>query len=70
MSKSPTPDEILASPSTSHWLKDALKSALNRDCVDAASDAELLAFVLSERAQDIVASRWLKGQSPRNHSTR
>jgi hypothetical protein len=70
MLNSPTPDEILASPSTSYWLKDALKSALNRDCVDASKDAELLALVLSERAQDIVASHWLNGQTPKNHSTR
>jgi len=66
----PTPEEILADPSASYWLKEALVSALKRDCVDAAHDAELLALILSEQAQDIVASRWLKGQSPRKHSTR
>jgi hypothetical protein len=46
-----TPDvqEVLASPSTSFWLKDALQAALLRDPVDAANDAELLAAVLASR---------------------
>ena len=37
---------VLNSPTTSYWLKSALRSALNRDCVDAAHDAEVLAQVL------------------------
>lgn len=37
---------ILDSPSASNWLKSTLRSALNRDCVDAAADAELLAELL------------------------
>jgi hypothetical protein len=41
--------EILASPSTSFWLKDALLSALQRDPIDAANDAEVLASVLASR---------------------
>ena len=61
----PTPEEILADPSASYWLKIALASALQRDCVDASHDAELLALVLSERAQDIVANKW-----PKDHSDR
>lgn len=34
----------------SYWLKDALKSALLRDAVDSANDAELLADILKRRA--------------------
>lgn len=46
----PDVDEILASPSVSFWLKDALRSALQRDPVDAANDAELLASILAKRS--------------------
>lgn len=46
----PTLDEVLSSPTSSSWLKDALRSSLPRDPVDAARDAELLALVLSSRA--------------------
>lgn len=45
----PGAQEILASPSSSSWLKDALQAALQRDPVDAANDAELLAAVLASR---------------------
>lgn len=45
-----TPELILADPSASFWLKDALKGALKIDPVDAANQAELLALVLSNRA--------------------
>ena len=43
----PTIDEALGSCCISYWLKDALRSALQRDCVDAARDAELLSKLLS-----------------------
>jgi hypothetical protein len=45
----PTVQQLLDNSSVSFWLKDALRSALNRDCVDAAHDAELLAKVLKSR---------------------
>jgi len=54
----PTTPEVLTDPSTSHWLKDSLRSALQRDIVDAASDAEILAKVLVDRCED------LTGQMP------
>lgn len=38
--------DILDSPSASNWLKNTLRSGLNRDCVDAAADAELLTELL------------------------
>jgi hypothetical protein len=46
----PTIDEILNDPSASNWLRDALRKALDRDPVDAANDAEILAAVLAARA--------------------
>lgn len=49
----PTTHEILTDPSTSTWLKQALRSALNRDCVDATNDAELLLQVLKARLEAI-----------------
>lgn len=52
----PSDDEIrqiLSEPGTSTWMKEALTTALNRDPVDAAKDAELLAIVLGHRADQI-----------------
>lgn len=54
-----TINEILEDPAGSYWLKDALRSALNRDCLDAAYDAELLAKLLMDRAESIIAGRVL-----------
>jgi hypothetical protein len=51
----PTVARLLADPTCSTWLKTALRSALDRDCVDAANDAELLAFVLRERCDQYQA---------------
>lgn len=48
--KAPTPDEVLSNPCASYWLKDALRSAMRRDPVDAAGDAGLLADVLAALA--------------------
>ena len=42
--------QILSGTGTSHWLKEALTSALDRDPVDAEDDAELQAMVLGHRA--------------------
>lgn len=55
----PSDDEIrqiLNGPGTSHWLKNALMAALDRDPVDAVNDAELLAMVLGHRAEQISES--------------
>ncbi len=46
---------ILNDPSASYWLKDALRSALRRDIVDAANDAQILADVLVDRCEDLTA---------------
>jgi hypothetical protein len=50
MNQIPTIEAILLDPSTSFWLKGALESALNRDLVDAANDANVLNQVLQNRA--------------------
>ncbi|WP_061136415.1 hypothetical protein [Caballeronia fortuita] len=46
----------LDAPSMSHWLRDALMSALRRDCVDAASDAQILAGWLARRCDAVIGS--------------
>lgn len=46
----PSIEVVLVDPSVRFWLKDALRSALSRDPIDAASDAMLLANVLDARA--------------------
>ena len=45
----PEMTRILADPSASDWLKSAIRALLNRDCVDAANDAELLARLFADR---------------------
>jgi hypothetical protein len=42
-------DDVLNDPTISDWLKWALRSALHRDPLDAANDAELLFWALSTR---------------------
>lgn len=52
-----TTDEIqktLANKSTSAWLKQALESALERDPVDAANDAEVLTELLARRCDQLL----------------
>ena len=46
--------QILSSPCASYWLKNALNSALNRDSVDAALDAQLLADLLKTRMNETI----------------
>ena len=49
-----TIERVLNDPSASYWLKDALKQAFDRDPVDAASDAAILAVLLQNRAEGIL----------------
>jgi hypothetical protein len=44
---------ICADPSTSFWLKDALKTLLQRDAVDSAKDARLLADIMQSRLEEL-----------------
>ncbi len=50
----PTIEEVLRDPSASFCLKAALRSALGRDPVDAANDAEVLARLLDPRCQSML----------------
>ncbi|EHP44178.1 hypothetical protein OR16_04342 [Cupriavidus basilensis OR16] len=45
---------VLTSATTSHWLRQALIKALQRDCVDAARDAHLLAELLNQRCDSLL----------------
>jgi len=45
----PNSQEILADPQASEWLKWALKSAGERDPIDALNDALILAATLEDR---------------------
>lgn len=45
---------LLADPSISYWLRDALTTALVRDPVDAANDAGLLSIILDKRAATLL----------------
>ena len=47
--------QLLADPALSDWFKRALRSALERDPVDAANEADLLCGALDRRAQAIAA---------------
>jgi hypothetical protein len=47
-------EEILEDPAASDWLKAALRSALERDPVDALNDALLLAATLEERLRTVL----------------
>jgi hypothetical protein len=52
----PSNEEILDDPAASGWLKAALRSALSRDPVDVANDAEVLAKVLDRWCRQILKS--------------
>lgn len=47
-------EQVLASPATSTWLRNALADALLRDPVNAANDAELLSELLSARCDQLL----------------
>jgi len=51
--KTPTIDEILDDPCRSNWLAASLRTALKRDIVDAANDAQVLSEVLADRCADL-----------------
>ena len=43
-------EQVLSDPSTSYWLRDALRAAMVRNPVDAANDALVLSRLLDDRA--------------------
>ncbi len=44
--------DILDDQSCSFWLKESLKTALERDPIDAVNDVEILMFALVQRADE------------------
>ncbi len=50
----PTIHEILADQSASEWLKTVLRSALERDPVDALNDTLALAGILEDRLRNVL----------------
>ena len=48
------PYRTLDDPAASKWLKDALRSAMLRDPVDVANDAEYLASLLAARCNALL----------------
>lgn len=50
----PSPDDILADPAASDWLKSALETAVARDPIDALNDALVLAATLEDRLRDVL----------------
>lgn len=49
-------EAVLEDPSTSHWMRNALGTAMGRDVVDAVHDAEILHALLRDRADAILPS--------------
>jgi hypothetical protein len=49
-----TADDILRDSATSNWLKSALKTALERDPVDALNDSLVLSALLEAHLRDIL----------------
>ena len=48
-------DRVAKNRASSFWLQDALKTALRRDCVDAANDAEFLSDLMRARADSVLS---------------
>jgi hypothetical protein len=46
--------QVLTDPAASQWLKNTLRTALSRDPVDAANDAEVLHLILERRCRDLL----------------
>ena len=60
--KTPTISAVLDDLACSRWLHQAILALLDRDCVDAARDAELLARLFSDRANTILSDRVKGGE--------
>lgn len=50
-----TEAEIMADPTTSHWLKEQLTCLHERDLVDSINDSEVLLQVLKQRLETMAA---------------
>lgn len=49
--------DVLLSPESSFWIKDAIRALEKRDPVDAANDARLLARLFSDRVEEILKTQ-------------
>jgi hypothetical protein len=67
MNRMPRPDDLLNDPASSRWVIEALRTALQRDPIDAANDAELVAAALAAHAADLLA---LAAQRPQTRGLR
>lgn len=56
MNESMSANDILNRQDASYWLKNAIKTALQRDPVDAVNDAEILVQVLRRRCDTVLRS--------------
>lgn len=55
--------QVISDPTASSWLRVSLQTALARDPMDAATDAEHLAALLSRR-NDAILQEALRGRAP------
>ncbi len=56
--------EVLEDPRTSTWLRETLRSAIQRDPVDAANDAQRLASLLTGRLEAMIfLNQWQQPSS-------
>jgi hypothetical protein len=51
----PTVDAVLEDPASSFWLRASIRTAVERDPVDALNDALLLAALLEGRLREVFA---------------
>lgn len=68
MPSTPADAEIMSlieDPATSDWAREALRQAMQRDCVDAASEAAVIADVLERRAVAHLAAISGSSKGPR-----
>jgi hypothetical protein len=61
----PTIEDVLRDPAASLWLKATLRTALERDPVDAANDAEVLLRILDARLRALLEQLGNAPSAPR-----
>lgn len=57
-------ESIMRSKTTSHWLKDALRTSLQRDVGDAADDAAELLLILRAVSNDLLTRHTCSHATP------
>ena len=57
-------ENLLADPSASYWLKNAIRSALKRDPINALLDAETLREVLRQHLDRVVNMQYDQKKGP------